>query len=73
MRITLRIDDDVLAAARSLARRQGRTVGEMISMLARKGLDSRVSVSGGGARLPIFEVGPGAPALTSEMVREALG
>lgn len=38
MRTTLDIDDDVLAAAKDLARRQNRTAGEVISELARTGL-----------------------------------
>ena len=38
MRTTLAIDDDVLAAARHLAERQSRSIGEVISTLARQGL-----------------------------------
>jgi hypothetical protein len=38
MRTTLDIDDDVLTAARDLSRRQSRTIGEVISSLARKAL-----------------------------------
>lgn len=38
MRTTLAIDDDVLAAARGIAADQRRTVGEVISELARKSL-----------------------------------
>lgn len=38
MRTTLDIDDDVLAAAKALARRSNRTAGEVISELARRGL-----------------------------------
>ena len=38
MRTTLDIDEDVLAAAKELARAEGRTMGEVISDLARKGL-----------------------------------
>lgn len=38
MRTTLDIDEDVLAAAKELARAEGRTIGEVISDLARKGL-----------------------------------
>lgn len=38
MRTTLAIDDDVLAAARHLAERQSKTVGEVISALARQSL-----------------------------------
>jgi hypothetical protein len=38
MRTTLAIDDDVLAAAKHLADRHSKTVGEVISALARQGL-----------------------------------
>lgn len=38
MRTTLAIDDDILAAARHLAERDQKTVGEVISTLARQGL-----------------------------------
>ena len=38
MRTTLAIDDDVLAAAKHLAERQSKTVGEVISALARQSL-----------------------------------
>lgn len=38
MRTTLDIDDDVLRAAKELARRQRKTAGAMISELARRGL-----------------------------------
>ena len=38
MRTTLDIDDDVLLAAKDLARRQRKTAGEVLSELARLGL-----------------------------------
>lgn len=38
MRTTLTIDDDILAAARHLAERERKSVGEVISALARQGL-----------------------------------
>jgi hypothetical protein len=38
MRTTLTLDDDVLAAAKGLAYQQGRSLGEVISDLARSGL-----------------------------------
>ena len=38
MRTTLKIDEDVLAAARALAEQQRKTLGEVVSDLARKGL-----------------------------------
>ncbi|WP_439113948.1 hypothetical protein [Hydrogenophaga sp.] len=40
MRTTLSIEDDVLYAAKSLARREGRTLGEVISDLARRSLQA---------------------------------
>ncbi|MFK5644897.1 hypothetical protein ACI3ET_00090 [Ornithinimicrobium sp. LYQ121] len=38
MRTTLTIDDDVLRAAKELARREGRTVGQVLSELARRSM-----------------------------------
>jgi hypothetical protein len=38
MRTTLDIDDDVLAAAKDIARAEGRTVGKVVSELVRKAL-----------------------------------
>lgn len=38
MRTTLQLDEDIVAAARALAAQQGRTLGEVVSELARKGL-----------------------------------
>ena len=43
MRTTINIDDDVLLAARGLARRDGSSVGAVISELARKGLNGTSS------------------------------
>ena len=45
MRTTLRLDDDVLAAARVLARQRRSSVGDVISDLARQALSS--STDGG--------------------------
>jgi hypothetical protein len=39
MRTTLAIDDDVLSAAKHLAERDRKSVGDVISALARLGLD----------------------------------
>ena len=38
MRTTLAIDDDVLAAAKHLAEREQKSIGEVVSALARQGL-----------------------------------
>ncbi len=70
MRTTLEIDDDVLAAARELAKEERRSLGSAISALARRGLaPARVDSAGG---LPVIRVPAGAPAITAEMVRRAL-
>jgi len=71
MRTTLRIDDDVFEAAKSVARSTDRTLGEVISELARRGLapaPQKETDKG----FPVFSVSPGAKPITPEMVRRAL-
>jgi hypothetical protein len=43
MRTTLAIDDDVLAAARALPEQQKRSIGEIVSELARRSLHRPVA------------------------------
>ena len=71
MRTTLAIDDDILAAARSLAERQRKTVGEVISTLARQGLQ-RGSRSSSAVRngVPLLRVRKTATAVTMEFVNQ---
>jgi hypothetical protein len=45
MRTTLNIDDDVLQAARELARREHKTAGRILSELARRGLTGAKDIS----------------------------
>jgi hypothetical protein len=70
MRTTLEIDDEVMAAARELAAGEGRSIGAVISELARRGL-TPASVEAGGD-LPVIRVPAGTPPITPEMVRRAL-
>lgn len=69
MRTTLAIDDDVLAAAKEMAATEGKSVGEVISMLARNAMRPaparRVTRNG----VPLLPVRPGAVRVTSELVR----
>jgi len=68
VRTTLAIDDDVLAAARGLAESEGKSVGEVISVLARKGLEPpqrRFRTRNGVPQLPRR---PGGKPVTMEMV-----
>ncbi len=70
MRTTLAIDDDVLEAARSLARAEGRSVGAVLSRLARRGLRplSRQATPG----FPTFSPPADATPITPEDVARAL-
>jgi hypothetical protein len=76
MRTTLSIDDDVLSAAREMATAQDKTVGEVISSLARRALtppESRRKTRNG---VPLLSVRAGTARVTSELVnqlREELG
>lgn len=72
MRTTLTLAEDVLRAARSLARIEGKTLGQVVSELARRGLRPAAPKRRGRSRLPTFAVSADAPPITSEMVREAL-
>ncbi|MCP9908555.1 hypothetical protein KBZ15_01305 [Cyanobium sp. BA20m-p-22] len=52
MRTTLDIEDDVLAAARELARRQGTTAGQVVSRLLRAALSGAPSTGPAAAGAP---------------------
>lgn len=71
MRTTLQLDNDVLEAARSLAKTEKKSLGEVVSDLARKGLGAPTE-SRGEQGFPMFEVSENTPPLTPKMVREAL-
>lgn len=70
MRTTLTIDDDVAAAARELAALEGRSIGSVISELARRGLAPARVVADGS--LPVIRMPAGSPPITPEVVRRAL-
>ncbi|MGA7522668.1 MAG: hypothetical protein WBW84_09300 [Acidobacteriaceae bacterium] len=68
MRTTLAIDDDVLAAARGLAALQRRSVGEVISSLAREALtprDLEIETRNG---VPLLPLRPDAKPVTLETI-----
>lgn len=70
MRTTLAIDDDVLAAAKELAMTERKSVGEVISTLARRALrpvdTGRKSRNG----VPLLPLNPNSPRVTSELVHQ---
>lgn len=66
----MNIDEDVVAAARELASGERRSLGSVISELARRGLTpARVETDG---ELPVIRVPAETPPITPEMVRRAL-
>jgi hypothetical protein len=67
VRTTVDLDEDVLLAARELARRRGVSMGQVLSDLARR------SLAGGGVAttrngLPLFPVSDGAGVVTTDLV-----
>lgn len=69
MRTTLAIDDDVLSAAKEIAAVENKSVGEVISSLARRALapaESKLKTRNG---VPLLKVNKGGPRVTSDMVR----
>lgn len=71
MRTTLAIDDDVLAAAKHLAERDRKSLGEVISALARQSL-SRGSRTARAERngVPLLPSRRGAAPVTPELVNQ---
>ena len=70
MRTTLELDDDVVVAARELAALQRRSLGSVVSELARRGLTpARIESDDD---LPVIRVPAGTSPITPEMVRRAL-
>lgn len=73
-RTTIQLDEDIYFAARSLAEARARSMGAIVSELARRGLqptagESRARRASG---FPTFDVPRDAPPITTETVRAAL-
>ena len=69
MRTTLDIEEDVLFAAKEIARQRGLSTGKVLSDLARQAL-SRHDAATTRNGVPLFPVQPGARIVTSELVYE---
>lgn len=76
MRTTVNIDDDVLNAAKSLSHSTGKSLGAVLSELARRGLQPRESAEGHSLvrdrGIPVFRVSSESPVVTPEQIKEAL-
>jgi hypothetical protein len=70
MRTTLTIDDDVLSAAKGLAARQHKTVGEVISALSRQALQPAGANRGARNGVPFLPVRTGTLPVTLELVNQ---
>lgn len=68
MRTTIAIDDDVLAAAKGLAARERKSLGEVISALARQALQRPAAPAGLRNGVPLLPVQPGATPATLAQV-----
>jgi hypothetical protein len=67
MRTTVDLEEDVLLAAKEIAKRRGETLGQVLSDLARQALTRRTPVSTKHG-LPLFPVRPDAGVVTLELV-----
>lgn len=70
MRTTLAIDDDVLSAAKEIAAMEKRSVGEVISALARRALSPAETKAKTRNGVPLLKVRKGANRITSELVQQ---
>jgi predicted CopG family antitoxin len=70
MRTTLAIDDDVLSAAKEMAAMENKSVGEVISSLARRALTPAESKVKTRNCVPLLKAQKGSRRVTSELVRQ---
>jgi hypothetical protein len=75
MRTTLTLDDDVLAAAKVLARQRRQPIGSVISALARQSLAAPSQQPAGPAKtqrngLPLLPLQPGGAPVDRELVNQ---
>lgn len=54
MRTTLAIDDDILAIARAIAERDQRSIGQVVSELARNGMKNRTGAAKSRGGFPVL-------------------
>lgn len=69
MRTTVDLEDDILLAAKEIARQRGLTIGKVLSDLARQALTRRTNTATRQG-LPLFPVQPDAGVITPELVNQ---
>jgi hypothetical protein len=77
MRTTLDLDEDVLASAKEIARRENKTAGQVLSELARRALTQPVAAAAGAraaqgpaAVFGFRAFGPRGAVVTDQLVRQ---
>lgn len=70
MRTTLTIDDDVLSAAKALASLHRKSIGEVVSALARQALQPQAPRNAVRNGMPLLEPHRGGVPVTLEMVNK---
>ena len=69
MRTTIDLEEDVLLAAKEIARQRGVSIGKVLSDLTRQSL-SRQDHTATRSGVPLFPVRPGAGIVTLELVNQ---
>lgn len=72
MRTTLNLDDDVLEAAKMLAAREQKPLGEVVSGLLRRAVEPAVQAPVERNGIPLFPVSRNARLVTPTIVKELL-
>jgi hypothetical protein len=70
MRTTLDIDEDILLAAKEIARERKTTAGRVVSEWARKALTQKVEFERSEIGWPVLPVRPGGKPVTLELVNK---
>ena len=71
MRTTIDLDDDILRAGKSLARQRAKSLGKVISELARIGMADRLACRMRNMDFRVFTVDPGTSPITLEDVNRS--
>jgi len=72
MRTTVTLDADIHEAVQHLSQVSGKRYGEVLSELARRGLNPPHALSRKKGRFPTFTVPPGTPRMSATKVQEFL-
>lgn len=72
MRTTLTLENDVYEAAQAMAQASGKRLGEVVSLLMRRGLKASAETSAVRSGLPVFQVVSGDPIIPSNRARDLL-